>query len=150
MPTLTLRFEHTGEEVIIRHALVAAYARVISQVEQLRVECPADDLGQLLTLAGVADHAHERHEAMSRGWQRSLARLDLDEAGIPPGAGRSSADKGQGCPAFAPAVGPAPMHPPTADITIPADPFFCASGLQELPVGASLNIIRPEAGRGDI
>lgn len=52
----------------------------------------------------------------------------------PAGAGRSPADKGHGCPAFALAVGPASEALPGAYITVSADPLFAVSKLQELPV----------------
>lgn len=67
---------------------------------------------------------------------------ELGGSESPPGAGRSPADKGHGWPAFAPAVGPAPMPCPGAgdggasqqrDITIPADPLFCGQQVQKLP-----------------
>lgn len=49
------------------------------------------------------------------------------------GAGRSPADKGHGCPALSPAVGPASASLPDGDITVSANRLFAASGLQELP-----------------
>lgn len=52
----------------------------------------------------------------------------------PPGCrGGAPAVKGHGCPALSSAVGPAPGSVPLADITLPADPLFCASEVQELP-----------------
>jgi hypothetical protein len=49
-----------------------------------------------------------------------------------PGAGRSPAVEGQGCPALS-AVGPAPAPSEVADITINANPLFAVSGMQKLP-----------------
>lgn len=69
-------------------------------------------------------------------------------ASLPAGAGRSPAIKGHGCPASAsPAVGPAPVPCPSAtgsaagseaDITLNADPLFCAPRMQKLPAGETL------------
>ena len=145
MTRLTLRFDYPGEEAIVRHALAEAYARVMGVVEDMRAECPDDDLPRLVSLADMADHARERCESMHRGCQRALARMDLEDdppADFLPGVGRSPAVKGQGCPASAPgalppasAVGPAAGHAQAANITCNADPLFAASGMQKLPPG---------------
>lgn len=70
-----------------------------------------------------------------------VAEVQRARAAQPAGAGRSPADKGHGCPASSPAVGPAPAEPGAAqplDITTPANPLFCGPEVQELPEGNPL------------
>lgn len=79
-------------------------------------------------------------QAEMQRWLDGLdARLSGASNGANPGAGaeplRSGAKDG---PASSPAVGPAPGVSHDRNITLNGDPLFCASGVQELPVGETL------------
>ena len=74
--------------------------------------------------------------------QETIVTALLDRVGTP-GAGRSPANKGQGCPALASAVGPAPMLPEAADITVNGHPLFAVRGMQRLPGETSRDTFDP-------
>lgn len=114
-----------------------------------RVFADAERLG-LPGFEGAQD-TMARREAVPPACQLHLADVDPEEwaqlviadpkrarVAQPAGAGRSPADEGQGCPASAPAVGPAPTAPPAVDITTPDSPLSCGPEVKELPVANPL------------
>jgi hypothetical protein len=130
----------------IQRALVTAYARILGVFEDMRRDAMA--LPDLLTLASLQDEMADKLDlararlASIEAIRHARARRANQRAarGSDPGAGRSPVDEGQGCPALAPgalppasAVGPATAPCPSADITIPDNPLFCARTRQELP-----------------
>lgn len=121
-------------------------ARVLDTAGSNGVQLPA--LLQLPRVPPVGTVAAYPADLTDDGKQAEFFE-DFEQAD--PGAGRSPAVKGHGCPALAsPAVGPAPAPCPSttasaagseADITLHADPLFCAPRLQRLPAGESLEIL---------
>ena len=127
---------HLSAEDALRLALAAYYAAVRdmqpsdgekwlrADLEPLPWSCPRDL------------HDGFLHHLGERLWAHAAATGHLDQAQeIPrsPGAGRSPAGEGQGCPAFAPAVGPALGGSPAVDIITAGNPLFYGQRLQELP-----------------
>lgn len=123
MSSLTLTFRDPAEEVIVRRALVQAYARVLGSVEAIRQA--SNDAGELLALATVCDYAQERRERLHAGYVRACGR-----AGVVP-VGHDDASPAP-CAFESP---PQPAHlddePPSA--ALPANPFLLCPDGQSLP-----------------
>lgn len=119
--TLNMLFRMHDAAVAMRADLVAENAPLSERVTAAEIQRQVDT---------VISRVNARLRSLARRGGR----------GVPPlaGAGCSPADMGHGCPALSPAVGPAALPVHTADITSPADPLFCASEVQELPVGETL------------
>lgn len=118
-----------------------AYYQMLDACKAMRAEMEAngEPLADRLCAAGIQQEIEEAIVAANRVLSRIARR---GGRGQPPGAGRSPAVKGHGCPALAPAVGPAPTLRPEAadsvqrnraDITTPASPLFCGQQVQKLP-----------------
>lgn len=137
---LKLEFVYVADALVAVDALSKTYAKALGEIETMRSTC--DDLDELLVIAGIADDLTDRADQYTAHCARLRALFaeelsndltDFDSGQGMPGAGRSPAAKGHGCPAFASAVGPAPTGVQTADITFPDDPLFFAREGKELP-----------------
>ena len=130
---------YADADAVVRLALAGYYAAV-------RAMRPPD--GERWATEGLpygtAESFHDAllHEIGERLRHRAIETGHLVERLADPGAGRSPAVKGQGCPASGPgalppasAVGPATMPLQSRDITIPENPLLFAFGMQELPPG---------------
>ena len=116
-----------GADRFLRLALSAYYAAV----KDMR---PPDG-EQWLTDDWPYSTAQDFFEGLEHHLGERLRQVAIETGHrVPSGCrGGAPAIKGHGCPAFAPAVGPAPMPSQVADITTPADPLFCGQQMQELP-----------------
>lgn len=161
----------TAEDVV-RHALAAYYAA--SRAVDKYLEGPWVDPDTGASWSSRADFRDDlwgyfRQRINTHAWESGVRASSggevlalpagllwdaLDPVSGPegsgePGAGRSPAVEGHGCPALSSAVGPAPAartKPAEAGgvpalHNLPADPLFAASGMQELPwdIGSTTN-----------
>lgn len=143
------RFRASDNPLTIRAHLLAFYElRDAARRERAALVGVPGSLRDRLALGVVLDEIGDALDA-AREVLRTIARRG--GRGLPaPGAGRSPAVEGHGCPASAPgaqppvsAVGPALTVCHGADITVAADPLLAVRGMQELPgvtPGDTLNL----------
>lgn len=135
------RFRQGDDPLRVRAHLLAFYElRDAVQRERASLGSGAS-VRERVAVASVALQIEDAIAA-ARDCLRCIARHG--GRGTPPGAGRSPAIKGHGCPALSPAVGPAPMPRPTGQAVrdggnrglhnLSPAPLFCGSQVQELPV----------------
>lgn len=135
------RFTQADDPLRVRAHLLAFY-EIRDSLQRARAGLVGRPgaLRERLQLGVLLDEVRDAIEA-ARDCLRRIARHG--GRGTPPGAGRSPAVEGHGCPALSPAVGPAPRPCPAGEAVrdsgnrglhnLPADPLFRGRTVQELP-----------------
>lgn len=113
----------------VRACLLAFYA-LLDGAERLRSELGPDvDLRERLAAAAVVSDLHQAI-ASARLWLSHRSRR-----GVPAGAGRSPADKGQGWPALDSSGRTRVEAVTSGGVAVPADVLSCGLSGQQLPEG---------------